>query len=63
MINLKADRVDRHVSPMGKMRNVDTILIRNPEGERPLVRWEDRVGLLEIACEDVAWTYVAEDMY
>jgi hypothetical protein len=49
----------------GEMRNVYRILIRKPEGKRPLGklrhRWEDymRVDLKETGWEDMDWIHLA----
>jgi len=54
-----------HVVLMGEMRNAYKILIRNPEGKRPLrrpgCRWEDNIrrDLWEIGCEGVDWIHLA----
>jgi hypothetical protein len=52
---------------MGEMRNVYKILVRKPEGKRPLRRprhgWKDniRIDLREREWEDVDWFHVAQD--
>jgi hypothetical protein len=49
------------------MRGVDKILVRKPEGKRPLVRprhkWEDNIGvdLREIGWKGVGWTPLVQD--
>jgi hypothetical protein len=51
---------------MGEMRNAYNILVRKPEGERPLGRsrhrWEDniRVGLGEAGWEHMDWIHLAQ---
>jgi hypothetical protein len=48
-----------HVAHMGEMRNAYKILVRKPEGKRPLRRprdrWEDniRMDVREVGWEDV----------
>jgi hypothetical protein len=55
------------VACMGKMRNAYKILVRKPDGKRPLGRsrhrWEDniRVDLREIGWKDVDWIHLAQD--
>jgi hypothetical protein len=50
-----------HVARMGEERNVYKVLVRKPEGKRPLERprhrWEDgiRMDLREIGLESVDW--------
>jgi hypothetical protein len=56
-----------HVVHMGKMRNVYKILVRNPEGKRPLGRpkhrWEVNIKMdvREIGLENVDWIHLAHD--
>jgi len=55
----------QHVACMGEMRNACKILVRKPEGWRPLGRprhrWEDnvRMYLREIGWENVDWMHLA----
>jgi hypothetical protein len=55
------------IARMRKMRSSYKILIRIPEGKRPLGRprykWETiiRMDLTEIWCEGVNWMYLAQD--
>jgi hypothetical protein len=51
---------------MGEVRGAYTILVRRPEGRRPLGRrrrWEDniKIDLREIGFGDVDWIYLAQD--
>jgi hypothetical protein len=54
----------RHVARMGDMKNIYKIVVRNPEGKRPLGRtrhrWEDNIPLdiREIAWEGVEWMHL-----
>jgi hypothetical protein len=56
-----------HVARRGKKRNVYTILVGKPEGERPLGRrrrrWEDNIkmDLREIGRDGVDWIDMAQD--
>jgi transposase len=53
---------------MGERRNTYKLLVRKPEGRRPLGRprrrWLDniRMDLVEIGRDDVAWIDLAQDM-
>jgi len=52
---------------MGEMRNAYKILVRKPEGKKPLrspwCRWEDniRMDFREIEWESVDWIHLAQD--
>jgi hypothetical protein len=51
---------------MEQMMNAYIILVRNPEGKRPLGRPRHRyenigMDLREIGCEDVDWIHLAQD--
>jgi hypothetical protein len=52
---------------MGKKRNAYRILVRNPEGKRPLGRprrrWVDNIkmNLREIGWDGVDWIYLAQN--
>jgi len=54
-----------HVARMGERRGVYRILVRKPEGKRPLgrprCRWEDNIktDLQEVACGGVDWMELA----
>jgi hypothetical protein len=56
-----------HVARMGEVRNAYNILVRKPEGRRPLGRprrrWEDdiKIDLREIGFGDVDWIHLAQD--
>jgi hypothetical protein len=52
---------------MKEMTDVSKILVRKPEGKRPLgrcrLRWKDdvKMDLQEIVLQDVNWTRLAQD--
>jgi hypothetical protein len=56
-----------HVARMGEGRNVDRVLVGEPERRSPLGRprrrWEDgiRMDLREIGCGGVQWIHLAQD--
>jgi len=56
-----------HVARMGERRGVCRVLVRRPEGKRPLGRprrrWEDNIKmyLQEVGCGGLDWIEVAED--
>ena len=56
-----------HVAGMGERRGVDRVLVRKPEGKRPLGRsrrrWEDNIkmDLQEVGCGVVDWIELAQD--
>jgi hypothetical protein len=56
-----------HVARMGEGRNVYRVLVRKPEGKRPLERprrrWEDgiKIDLREIGWGGVEWIHLAQD--
>jgi hypothetical protein len=56
-----------HVARMREMRGAYNILVRRPEGRRPLGRlrrrWEDNIkmDLREIGFRDVDWIHLAQD--
>jgi hypothetical protein len=56
-----------HVARMGEGRGVYTILVRRPEGKRPLGRprrrWEDNIkmDLREMGIEGANWIQLAQD--
>ena len=56
-----------HVGHMGEGRGVYRVLVRKPEGRRPLgrprLRWEDniRMNLREVGCGCVDWIELAQD--
>jgi hypothetical protein len=58
-----------HVARMGEKRNVYRLLVRKPEGKRPLRRlrrrWMDNIkmDLLEIRLNVVDWIGLAQDRY
>ena len=60
-------RLARHVARMGEGRGAYRVLVRKPEGRRPLGRprriWEDniRMDLREVGCGCVDWMELAQD--
>ena len=56
-----------HVARMGENRGVYRVLVRKPEGNRPLGRprrrWEDnnKMDLQEVGCGSMDWIELAED--
>jgi hypothetical protein len=56
-----------HVARMGERRGVRRVLVRKPEGKRPLERprrrWEDNIkmDLQEVGCGDMDWIDLAQD--
>ena len=56
-----------HVGRMGESRDVYRVLVRKPEGNRPLGRprrrWEDNIkmDLQEVGCEGMDWISLAQD--
>ena len=54
-----------HVACMGERRGVNRVLVRKPEGMRPLGRprrrWEDNIkmDLQEVGCGSVDWIELA----
>jgi hypothetical protein len=58
-----------HVARIGEKRNVYRLLVRKPEGKRPLGRprrrWIDnsKMNLLEIGVNVVDWIGLAQDKY
>jgi hypothetical protein len=56
-----------HVASMGEGRHVYRVLVRRPEGKRPLGRprhrWEDniKVDLMETVIDGANWIQLAED--
>jgi hypothetical protein len=56
-----------HVAGLGKERGVYRVLVRKPEGKRPLGRprrrWEDniKVDLQEVGCEVMDWIQLVKD--
>jgi hypothetical protein len=54
---------------MGEKRNAYTILVRNPEGKRPLGiprrRWEDNIkmDLRETGCGGMDWINLTQDRH
>ena len=56
-----------HVARMGDSRGVHRVLVRKPEGKRPLGRprgrWEDNIkmDLQEVGCRSVDWIELAQD--
>ena len=56
-----------HVAPMGEGRGMHRVLVRKPEGKRPLGRlrrrWVDniRMDLQEVGCGYMDWIGLAQD--
>jgi hypothetical protein len=69
IIKLRRMRWAGHVARMGEKRNMYRLLVRKPEGKRPLgrqrLRWMDniKVDLLEIGLSVVDWISLAQDRY
>jgi hypothetical protein len=66
MIKSRRMRWAGHVARMGEKRNAYRLLVRKPEGKRPLGRprrrWVDiKVDLLEIGLGGVDWIGLAQD--
>jgi hypothetical protein len=64
---VEEDKMGRACNTHGDVRNVYKILVRKPEGKKPLGRTrcgrEDnaRMGLREVVWEGVDWTHLAQD--
>ena len=56
-----------HVARMGDRRSVFRVLVRKPEGKRPLGRprrrWEDniKIDLQDVGCGGMDWIELAQD--
>jgi len=56
-----------NVARMGEMKNAHKILVRKPEGKRPLGRprrrWEDNIRMdrREVVWDGVDWVHLAQD--
>jgi hypothetical protein len=67
MIKSRRMRLAGHVARMGQKRNAYRILMRKPEGKRPLGRprrrWTDniKIDLREIEWNGVNWIGLAQD--
>jgi hypothetical protein len=67
MIKLRRMRWAGHVARIGEGRDVYRVLVRRPEGKRPLGRlrrrWEDNIkmNLREIGIDGTNWIQVARD--
>jgi hypothetical protein len=65
MIKLNRRRWAGHLALVGETRTAYKILVRKPEGKRPLGRpthrWEDNINmnLLEIVWDGVGWIHLA----
>jgi hypothetical protein len=65
---LRRMRWARHVSWKGEKRNVHRLLVKKPEGKRPLrstrPRWVDNIkmNIGEIGCGGMDWISLAQDM-
>jgi hypothetical protein len=64
---MKEDEMDRACNTMGEKRNAYRILVRKPEGKRPLGRpgrrWVDniKIDLRQIGWDGIDWIDVAQD--
>jgi len=60
--------MDGHIARMREMRGACRVLVRKPEGKRPLGRTrlilEDHIkmALQEVGYEDTDWIYLVQDM-
>ena len=67
MIKSRGMRWAGHVARMGEERGAYRVLVRKPEGKRPLERpkrrWVDNIGmdLQEVGCGYVDWIGLAQD--
>jgi len=56
-----------HVARMGEIKGVYSVLLKKPDGKKPLGRprhrWEDNIkmDLQEVGCEGMDWIDVAQD--
>jgi hypothetical protein len=69
IIKSRRMRWTKHVARMGEKRSVCRLLVRKPEGKRPLGRprrrWMDNINmdLIEIGLNVVDWIGLAQDRY
>jgi hypothetical protein len=61
-MKLRRMRWAGHVARMGEKRNSYRLLVRKPEGKRPLGRPRRRMDLGEVRWGDVDWSGLAQDM-
>ena len=67
MIKLRRMSLAGHVARMGERRGLYRVLVRKPEGERPLGRprrrWEDNIqmDLQEVGCWGMDWIELPQD--
>jgi len=67
VINLRRIRWEGHVAHMGERRGIYGVLVRTPEGKRPLWRprhrWEYNIkmDLQEVECGSMDWVELAQD--
>jgi hypothetical protein len=67
MIKSRRMRLAGHVARMGEGRGVYRVLVRRPEGKRPLGRprrrWEDNIklDLREVGISGANWIQLAQD--
>jgi hypothetical protein len=67
VIKWRRTRWAGHVARKGKRRGVYRVLMRKPEGKRPLGRprrrWEDNIktDIQEVGCEVMDWIELAQD--
>jgi hypothetical protein len=68
VINLRRMRWAVHLAGMGEIRGAYMVVVRKPEGKRPIGttwrRWEDNIkmNLKYICSEGVDWIYLTQDM-
>ena len=68
VIKLRRIRWVGHVAHMGERRGVQRVLVRKPEGKRPLGRprhrWEDNIKMdfQEVGCRGLDWIKLAQYM-
>ena len=67
VIKSRRMRWECHIACMGERRGAYRVLVKNPEGKRPLgrprLRWEDniKIDLQEVGCEAIEWFKLAQD--
>ena len=67
VIKTRRMRWTEHVAHMGERRSIYRVLVRKPEGKRPLGRprhrWEDNIKMVfqEVGCGSMDWIELAPD--